>query len=164
MERDDYMVLLWVVELRTDRALALDGVGGYPGVAADADCFYRVRDLQGKRMLSRFDFARWQETEVCPIPRHMGLVGVSRSGRTVLLGPVEFLVGVAEYLVVDVVTSAKHSVHPGGMCYESGGKFLASMPNHCPLSPDGRAVVFSPISSVDSSQRVLLCTVPPDWP
>jgi len=161
-ERGSERCLLTFVRLQTDKAVVLNGIGGYPGLAPDAECSYRVRDLQGKRVLSRFDFMTAKETTVCSVPGHLGLVGVCRSGRTVLLGP--SWNGMQDYLVVDVPTSKKHAIRLAGIALPGGAKLLASMPNCSPLSPHGRRIAFCVPGVLGTSGRVVLYTIPHDWP
>ena len=159
----DACFLTWV-DLKTDRAVALDGIGGYPGVAPDAGCSFRVRSLRGKRMLCRFDFATTQETTICRVPSHLALAGVCRSGRTVVLGPAESLGSMPEYLVVDVRTRKKHTIRLSGMAVSSRAEYLSGLPGEPPLSPDGRRVIFSTLRAMSRSGRVLLYAIPPNWP
>jgi len=162
-QEEDKYSLTWV-NLKTDRAVPLDGTGGYPGVAADAGCSFRVRSPGGKQVLSRFDFATAQETTVCRVPGYLGLAGVGRSGQTVLLGPAEDLLGMPRYLVVDVATGKTHAIHLTGMGTFSSADYLASMPNRSPLSPDGRRIILMTLRPAAKSEKTVLCTVPPNWP
>jgi hypothetical protein len=162
--RGDDTQSLALVALKADRAVALAGAGGYPHVAADAGCSFRVRHLDGKHVLSRLELATARETAVCSVPGGLSLAGVSRSGRTVLLAPGDVFGPMPEYRIIDVATGRTHTIRPTGTFMDSAASYFGALSNVSALSPDGRRVLLAPFVMPGFAGRAAIYTVPGDWP
>jgi len=147
------------VDLEKNKTISLAGEN-IPLEAAEARRLFHVVETKTGTYLAMFEFTSCEDKLLCRVPVSMSVLGVSPTGKYVLLGFDKFL-SFPIYTVINTENGKQHKIHLPGFSGALSTQYIAKMPYFSRFSPDEHWLMLETLET--ERQLTLLIKIPDNW-